>query len=154
MEASCDETHLSTSFLVSISKVTITRDPPTRPLHNGNNLTLICTVILDTTVDTGVYVVAGWNGLGNMRYGTRPIMVSEGIYQSVAIFDSLQTSDSGNYICTASAHPSRRSKYIRKSEDVCNDINIFVGMFIGAHLYTVSGACIMMYVPSLLQILL
>ena len=64
-----------------------------------------------------------------MRYGTRPIMVSQGIYQSVAIFDSLQTSDSGKYICTASAHPSRPSKYIRKSEDVFDDINIFVGTY-------------------------
>ena len=140
-----DETYLYTSFLVSISKVAITSNPQTRPLHNGNNLTLICTVVLDTAVDTGVYIVAGWNGLGNMRYGTRPIMVSQGIYQSVAIFDSLQTSDSGKYICTASAHPSRRSEYIRKSEDVFDDINIFVGMYI---------VCLLVYICNAARLLI
>ena len=77
----------------------------------GDDITLTCTIVLDSAVDTDVMVTADWTGPeGELTGGTTPTDPdSDGTYESTLTLTSLGTIHSGDYTCTAMA----------SSDDVC-----------------------------------
>ena len=80
---------------------------------------LQCTINLDDAVDTAVDVEVVWliNGMnvnGTVRRRVlQPIMMGDSLYQAILQYDTLSsTSDSGNYMCTATLYPTEATGYI------------------------------------------
>ena len=88
--------------------------------HIGDNITLTCTIELDSTVDTAVMVTAVWNGPKGALSGTTPTDPdSDGRYKSTLTLTSLRTIDSGDYTCTAMA--SSENMFVTASDEVVSD---------------------------------
>ena len=94
-----------------------------QPTYNGTNVTLTCTIRLNTAVDSGVNVSGTWL---NSTYvlttsNTTSITVSDtrGIdhftYQTLLKFEPLgnHSRDGGSYVCEASVTPISGPQYIR-----------------------------------------
>ena len=58
---------------------------------------------------------------------TTPTMDSDTVYESTVTFSSLETSDSGDYTCTATVGPDPSSEFITESEGGSDTLNIIVG---------------------------
>ena len=80
---------------------------------------LQCTIDFDDAVDTAVAVEVMWliNGM-NMNGTVRrrvlePVMMGDSRYQAILQYDTLSsTSDSGNYMCTATLYPTEATGYV------------------------------------------
>ena len=83
--------------------VTVTSDN-TNPAV-GDDITLTCTIVVDSAVDTDVIVTADWSGPeGELTGGTTPTDPdSDGTYESTLTLTSLGSIHSGEYSCTAMA---------------------------------------------------
>ena len=108
-------------FLVPIN-VTIRRIPSTDVLSAGINLTLICTIQLNTAVDTNVVVNTSWTGPNAMFASTNRISitdVSESVtpYKTTVLFSPLNITDSGNYTCQADIRPNPSSSFIMMNRE-------------------------------------
>ena len=94
-----------------------------QPTYNGTNVTLTCTIRLNTAVNTEVNVSGTWRNSTNVltTSNTTSIMVSDtqGVdrftYQSLLQFEPLRnhSMDGGSYICEASVTPFSMPQYIR-----------------------------------------
>ena len=104
--------------------VTLSRDPESGILRHGDNLTLTCTIQLDGAIDTGVVVTVVWTGNISPDNLT---MNSDTVYESTVTFSSLDTSNSGDYTCTATVSPVPSSEFITESEGGTDTLNIIVG---------------------------
>ncbi len=88
---------------------------PDWTLYTGEDVTLTGDITLDPAVDSEVGVTASWtvpSGLeisaGVMdRFLTNPLL-----YRSTITLSFLMTSDSGDYICTASVDPYPPSPFV------------------------------------------
>lgn len=80
--------------------VTLSHDPP---LYAGTGLTLICSVILDPSVDSGEKVVTEWRGHQNIpaeRYSVTPASRIGNIFTGNLTISPLADQDDGTYTCT------------------------------------------------------
>ena len=80
---------------------------------------LWCTIDFDEAVDTAVAVEVMWliNGMnlnGTVRRRVlQPIMMGDSRYEAILQYDTLSsTTDSGNYMCTATLYPTEATGYI------------------------------------------
>ena len=82
---------------------------PTGSLYTNERVTLTCDITLNSAVDIpdypGVDVTVIWTGYPEVRWLTpdslTSTMISSTVYQSTLTLSSLETTDSGNYTCTA-----------------------------------------------------
>ena len=117
-------------FPVPIS-ATIRRTPSTDVLSAGINLTLICTIQLNTAVDTNVMVNTSWTGpnamfASNSRISITDVSESVTPYTTTVLFSPLNITDSGIYVCQADVRPSPSSSFIMMNRDNTTH-NITVG---------------------------
>ena len=117
-------------FLVPIN-ATIRRIPSTDVLSDGINLTLICTIQLNTAVDTDVMVNASWTGpnamfASNSRISITNVSESVAPYKTTVFFSPLNITDSGNYTCQADVRPRPSSPFIMMNRDTAT-LTIAVG---------------------------
>ena len=108
---------------VAITMVTVTSNN-TDPVV-GDDITLSCTTKLDSAVDTDVTLTAVWSGPEGGLTGSDPTMVSAGTYESILTLTSVETSNSGDYTCTAMA--SSDDVFVTDSEPVSVSLTITVG---------------------------
>ena len=94
--------------IVPTPMVSVSHDGPSNTiLPGGSRVTFTCTITMDPAVNTSVTVMATWTTTGDRTglSGSDPAVVQGApvpTYQSSLTLDNLLTSDSGNYICTAS----------------------------------------------------
>ena len=92
----------------------------------GSDITLNCTIVLDSAVDTDVMVTAVWNGPKGALNGTLPTdSHSDGTYKSTLTLTSLGSSNSGDYTCTAMANSD--DTLVIASDEKISDLTITVG---------------------------
>ena len=113
-------------FLVPIS-ATIRRIPSTDVLSAGINLTLICTIQLNTAVDTNVIVNTSWTGpnamfASNSRISITDVSESVPPYKTTVLFSPLNITDSGNYTCQADVRPGPSSPFIVMKRETATHI--------------------------------
>ena len=116
--------YISSLFSVPPPVVTVTLSH-TPPLYTGINLTLTCTVTLDSNVDSGERVVTEWSGLQDIpedRYSVTAVNGSGTTYISSLTISPLAYQDTGIYTCTATVTGGR---YVQPAM-ASNKININV----------------------------
>ena len=94
-------------------------------LFSCDYFTLTCTIELDPAVDIAVFVSIEWMRLNvGLSDGnpSRIIKISNEIYQGTLTLNSLETSDSGNYTCTATVTPSDSFIFVNESEEASSVI--------------------------------
>ena len=98
--------------------------PPTQNLSTGINFTLICTIRVDTAVDTSVVVNTSWTGPNAMfasssrdRISVTNLTGSIPLYETSISFSPLNITDSGNYVCQADVRPDPSSPFIMMNRD-------------------------------------
>ena len=94
-----------------------------QPTYNGTNVTLTCTIRLNTAVDSAVNVSGAWQKSTNVltTSNTTSITVSETqviehlTYQTLLQFEPLRNNsmDGGVYVCEATVTPFSMPQYIR-----------------------------------------
>ena len=109
-------------FLLVPINATIRRIPSTDVLYARINLALICTIQLNTAVDTNVMVNTSWTGTNAMFASNSLISitnVSESVapYMTTVLFSPLKITDSGNYTCQADVRPRPSSPFIMMNSD-------------------------------------
>ena len=116
---------------------TISRIPPTNNLSTGINLTLICTIQLNTAVDTNVMVNTSWTGPTAMfasntysqgRISVTSLTGSIPLYETRVFFSPLNITDSGTYVCQADVRPNPSSPFITINQDTATQLITVGGM--------------------------
>ena len=94
------------------------------PVVVGSNVSLTCTVELSPSVDVSVTVNTVWTGpAGFMATNTaQPVMGSTTTYTSTVMLNSFETSQSGQYNCTANI--SSTSSFLTDSSPQCGTSKI------------------------------
>ena len=114
--------------------MSIIRDPlfPTQ-LITTNSLILTCVIELIPQVDSYVTINSKWRGHSSLTDQERRVIVSdlEGvqlIYNTSVTFNTLKSSDSGSYLCSATVSPNSPTENLLESPLSQNTITISVGM--------------------------
>ena len=101
--------------------VTISRMPPADVLSAGINFTLICTIQLNTAVDTDVIVNVSWTGpavfASNSRISITDVNESVAPYKTTLFFSPLNVTDNGTYTCQADVRSNLSSSFIMMNRD-------------------------------------
>ena len=105
----------------------MSRDPEaTVTLHNGDSLTLTCTIQLDpAVVDSDVIVTGNLGGPGGSSTAM-PVMDSAGVYRIMLDIPSLLATLSDTYTCTATVMPAPAVVNVLVSESL-SSLDITVG---------------------------
>ena len=117
---------------VATPVLTITQDP-TGTLYVGGNVTLICLIELDNTVDTSVTVAVVWSASDGVAINNTsshvisPITGSFPTYNATLHLSNLRTNDSGGYTCNATASPDPPSTFVASSKGQSELLRITVG---------------------------
>ena len=98
--------------------------PPADVLSAGINLTLICTIQLNTAVDTDVVVNTSWTGPTAIfasnsqgRISVTRLTESSPLYETRVFFSPLSITDNGTYVCQAGVRPNPPSSFITMNRD-------------------------------------
>ena len=98
--------------------------PPTHDLSTGINFTLICTIQLNTAVDTDVVVNTSWIGPtavfasnSQSRISVTSLTESFPLYETRVFFSPLNITDNGTYVCQADVRPNPSSPFITMNRD-------------------------------------
>ena len=109
--------------------------PPADVLSAGINLTLICTIQLNTAVDTDVVVNTSWTGPTAMfasnsqgRISVTSLTGSIPLYETRVFFSPLNITDSGTYVCQADVRPNPSSPFITINQDTATQTITVGGM--------------------------
>ena len=123
---------LSLSLPVPIN-ATIRHMPSANMLSTGINLTLICTIQLNTAVDTDVVVNTSWTGPTAMfasnsqgRISVTRLNGSIPLYETRVFFSPLNITDNGTYVCQADVRPNPSFPFITINQDTATQ-SITVG---------------------------
>ena len=84
-------------------------------LVSGSALSLACS-IQPSSVDTPTIVMSNWTAPNNTVISTSVVLM----------ISSVETADSGNYICSVRVTDSSGSEYVVDSEPVTDSVNIVV----------------------------
>ena len=113
--------------------MTVSRNLPIGTLYVGGNVTLECLIRLDNTVDTDVAVAVAWSASNGMvitntsRYVLSAVIETFPTFHATLYINNLTLSDSGNYICNATASPDPPSQFIVSVEGQSGLLSITVG---------------------------
>ena len=110
-------------WLVGSLSLSTSREP-NETLYVNQNVTLTCTASLSPTVDTSVTVVVTWSGPRGVQSNTA--MTTQREYTNAVTHSQLQTSDSGNYTCSATARPDVSSTFVAASTNTTSVLSIVV----------------------------
>ena len=97
--------------------MTVTASPDDPFVIRGSSLTLTCSIELSEAVDIAVTVNTVWSGPPGTQFTTSTsvaTMVTATTYTSTATISSVETSDSGEYNCTATV--SSTSPFLTESD--------------------------------------
>ena len=117
---------------VATPVLNITQDP-TGTLYVGGNVTLICLIELDNSVDTSVTVAVVWSASDGMAINNisshvvSPKTGSFPTYNATLHLSNLRTNDSGGYNCNATASPDPPSTFVVSSKGQSELLRIIVG---------------------------
>ena len=96
-------------------------------LHNGDPLTLTCTIQLhQAVIDSDVIVTRDLGGPGGRRT-TMPVMDSAGVYRITLDIPSLLATLSDTYTCTATVRPNPGVVNVVGSRESRSSLDITVG---------------------------
>ena len=123
--------------------VTVSRSPDT--VYTGDNITLTCTIVVDPAVNTAVMVTAVWSRLEQTVTASDLTMVSNRTYKSTLTLTSLETTDSGDYTCTATVSPDG-TPFVTASNKGAHSVTVTIGRFNKNHCIV---TCVLTY--SLIQ---
>ncbi len=119
------------SMAVPIPAITVSRTPEITPIYTTSLLKLTCDADVDKAVDTPVEISSMWTGPegvfsdGNSTEVTVTTALRKRL---VATLRSLESSDSGLYVCEASVNPVSTSAYIVASNETSSQpLTIVVG---------------------------
>jgi len=110
------------SWLVASPYLSTTREP-NGTLYVNQIVTLTCTATLPQHVDTSVTVVVTWTG---PRVWSTITMATQETYINTVTVNTLQTTDSGSYTCSAIARPDVSSTFVTASTNTTSVLNIVV----------------------------
>ena len=114
-----NHTAILSPVLITMVSVTSNNENPSV----GDDITLTCTIKLDSAVDTAVMVTARWSGPeGALSDTTTTDLESAGTYKSTLTLTSLEITDSGDYTCTATANSV--DVFVTTSDPVSNKLVI------------------------------
>ena len=99
----------------SVPRPVVMVTAPEGELVSGSPLSLSCS-ILPPSVDTSITISSNWTTPGG-RHDTD---------NTTLVISSVETADSGEYICSAIASDSSGSQYVVDSEDVSDAASILV----------------------------
>ena len=87
------------------------------PILSGTSLSLTCSIELSSIVDVPLTIITLWTGPeGSMLAPARhAAAVSLTYYTSTAVYNSVESSDSGNYTCTVTIFGSHIRTSVKKS---------------------------------------
>ena len=101
MRSTCTDT--DNRFILVPANVSVTSDTPNPVEPDKSNVTLTCTVDLDSSVDVSVTVKTEWTGPASVE--SRPSSVTNEVnitrYTGTITITSFERSQSGVYNCTA-----------------------------------------------------
>ena len=108
-------------------------------LFTTDSLVLNCVIELIPEVDSYIAISSQWSGHSSLTDSARRIIVAdlEGTqltYNTSVTFNTLKSSDSGSYVCSATVSPLSESMDIIGSPPSEETITISVGML--RHVYT------------------
>ena len=89
---------------------------------SGSPLSLICSTTLPSSVDTPTTVIFSWNA-PNSTYNTVNAVNATSVELMIS---SVETADSGDYICSATLTDSSDSVYVVDSEPATDTVSITV----------------------------
>ena len=98
----------------------------TTALHAGTDLTLTCTVTLDSNVDSGESVVTSWSGpraIPGERYSVTDASGSGGSYTGSLTISPLADQDDGTYTCTVTVTGGSNVLQATASDDSIITVN-------------------------------
>ena len=108
--------------------MTVTASPD-GTIFTGSSLTLTCSIELSEAVNITVTVNTVWSGPSGTQFTTTTSVATRmtaTTYTSTVTISSVETSDSGEYTCTATV--SSTSPFLTDSELMLSSTNIVVGM--------------------------
>ena len=124
MGRKCNLNSVCITFSLSVPiSATISRMPPADVLSAGIILTLICTIQLNTVVDTNVVVNTSWTGPtvfasnSQGRISVTHVNGSVSPYKTTLQFSPLNVTDNGSYTCQADVRPRPSSPFIMMNRD-------------------------------------
>ena len=119
---------------VPVPVITVSRTPAITPIYTTSLLNLTCDVNVDKAVNTPVEISSMWTGPEGVFSGDDSTAVAVTTFDTekqktlVATLDSLESSDSGSYVCEASISPVSTSAYIVASnESSSQTLTIVIG---------------------------
>ena len=117
-----------------------------RELVSGSSLTLTCSITRPNSVDTPITVMSSWTA-PNSTYNTVNTVNATSVELMIS---SVETADSGDYICSATLTDSSDSVYVVDSEPATQTVTITVSKWIitHVHVYTCLHVHIHMHVHS------
>ena len=101
--------HYTFSLLVPPPNVSVALNTDVNEVYQGTELVLTCSVSVNTSVDTSFTVNITWSSdsLLNRQYVTISNQEGSGhVYSRKVTISPVNTSDSANYICSATVFPS------------------------------------------------
>ena len=126
----------------SPTAVTVTASPDGPFIVDGHPLSLTGTIKLSEAVNIAVTVNTVWSGPSGTQFTTTTSvasMVTATTYTSTATISSVETSDSGEYTCTATV--SSTSPFLTDSENIQGIISTAVGMLQLCFKYSPLSVC-------------
>ncbi|CAI8046104.1 hypothetical protein GBAR_LOCUS25483, partial [Geodia barretti] len=126
------------SFVVQVQipepTVTILRAPEhSVQLFTTDSLVLTCVIELIPEVDSYVAINSQWRGHSSLTDSERRVIVSELVglhlkYNTSVTFNTLKTTDSGSYTCSATVGPQERNNHLISSSRTAETISISVAL--------------------------
>lgn len=112
----------------------ITSSPSVVGFFEGLDLTLICSIVLTTSINTPVVVGGHWMKNGLVLESDHRITVSSitgsGInYQTTVRFNPMTSSDTGTYLCTSTVSPLDTSLNISAENSDSETIEVVGGLY-------------------------
>ena len=127
-------TYLHFFSTVPAPSVEIIRSPDRNIVYTITQLILSCVIELDEAVDTEVSINQTWSGprgqiIPDSHVTISDVTFEEENYYSDVMFSFLQSLDSGNYTCMASAMPTdpEASAFVRDSGTASDEVVVTVG---------------------------
>ena len=118
------------------SAVTVTASP-NGTIFTGSSLTLTCSIELSEAVNITVTVNTVWSGPPGTQFTTTTSVATRmtaTTYTSTATISSVETSDSGEYTCTATVNSTSNS-FVLASGGVTGSTSVNVGMYYACNVF-------------------
>ena len=141
---------LSSSIAVPKPTISVSQIPATTPIYTTSMLILTCDIEVDKAVDTPVEINSTWTGpegVLSSDNSTTTVAPFETLRRTriVVTLESLESSDSGAYLCEASINPTSTSAYIITSNETSSrSLNIMICKCVNTNCTVITTVCLSM----------